>query len=168
MTSKPQTLEALYEYVKTLESRIDEAGGNYDEFFDGTTVTGDAFRVRGHNSDIGNNNTASGTQNVSSGTAWGDVSDSITLGAGTWVLVGRLSYASNSSGRRGIAIYNNTAGSRPAMSNLTAAPVSGAVTSVNTTYIAKVSANTSFCIQGYQNSGSSLSTDWYMSAVRIA
>lgn len=141
---------------------------------DGTTTIFDGpIIINGHNSAIGSINSGgsvSGSRSISSGTSFVQLGNNITLPAGTWILIGRAEFQSNTSGRRAITWYNMDASPVEAIevTNINQLPVSGAGTRLQSVYIIALSAERTFQLRAAQNSGSSLNTSYYYYAIRIA
>lgn len=99
---------------------------------------------------------------------WANIAD-VVLAAGTWVVTGNVQFASNATGRRIIAF--TTASSPSATDNrqhrVEVGAASGAETRLNLSCTKTFSSQTTLHFKAYQNSGSSLSTTGYVSAVRI-
>ncbi len=112
--------------------------------------------VGGHSTPIGSVLTAdlASASTIASGTALSIAS--ISLPPGTWVLTGRVRFSANANGFRQANI-NATNGSSAA--NIRVAPVSGSVTQLSLTKIVTVSSTTTYYLNAYQNSGSSLSLE---------
>lgn len=127
---------------------------------------GKAPIIGDHSSPIGTielkNNT---NQSISSGTSWVTSGCTLTLTTGIWSIDGSVSFASNTSGRRGVAIYD---GSDQILASMhTQSPVSGGVTRMHTSCPIALESTTTISIRCFQSSGSSLSCDAYLRAVRI-
>ena len=105
--------------------------------------------------------------NVSTST-WTSLA-SVTLSGGVWLILAKARFASNSTGRRGVRISTSSSGSEVgqlAVDSETA--VSGSETHVSCMWItSNLSSSTIFYLQGWQNSGSTLSTLPRIKAVRI-
>jgi len=105
--------------------------------------------------------------NVSTST-WTSLA-SVTLSGGVWLILAKARFASNATGRRGVRISTSSSGSEVgqlAVDSETA--VSGSETHVSCMWItSNLSSSTSFYLQGWQNSGSTLSTLPRIKAVRI-
>lgn len=100
--------------------------------------------------------------------AWTELA-SITLDAGTYIIVGYCNYTSNATGHRRI-VCSTTSGAntqfvRGALSSGNA--LNGMASDENFTVIATLSATTTLYLNGYQNSGGSLSVNPRLTAMRI-
>ena len=96
---------------------------------------------------------------------------SITLPAGTWMVVVSATFASNNSGRRTVYFDTNSNVSTVTtaqMAALTAAPANGGMTKYSSMAIVTHDTQTVYYCRAWQNSGSSLSTQCYLRAVKIA
>ena len=95
---------------------------------------------------------------------------SVSLAAGTWVVVGHAVFASNTSGVRSLGI-GSTANSLSYtdLSCVTVRPASGADTRLQSTSIVSPTSTTTYYLNAYQNSGSSMNcTSAKLTAIRIA
>ena len=96
---------------------------------------------------------------------------SLSLESGNWVITYGASFASNSTGRRFAFLYtsSDTAGSaswnRATLIEVNA--VNGGATYVHGSFIVNPSSTTSYYLTCWQNSGSSLSCNGYMRAMKI-
>lgn len=94
---------------------------------------------------------------------------SVSLAAGTWVVVGHAVFASNSSGVRSLGI-GSTANSLSYtdLSCVTVRPASGADTRLQSTSVVSPTSTTTYYLNAYQNSGSSMNcTSAKLTAIRI-
>lgn len=94
---------------------------------------------------------------------------SVTLDAGVWVVVFSAQFASNATGRRSINL-STTSGSTSlnVQAALQLQAANGGYTVVSRANILDVSATTTYYLNGYQNSGSTLTTTSDIRAARIA
>lgn len=116
-------------------------------------VRGD-ITIGGHASEVGHTGvkSLSSAVSVSSGTAKAILS--VSLSAGTWVVVCRVRFPSNATGRR-VANFSATSGDS---SQVAASPaIDGAVTTLTFTEIISLTSSTTYYLNAFQNSGSSLS-----------
>lgn len=90
---------------------------------------------------------------------------SVTLDPGIYILHGVISYSVNSSGYRRATINGGQSGLR--FRRDFAVPVPGVLTSVHIHLIETVTAQTTFTLEAYQNSGSSLDTYSGLQYVRL-
>ncbi len=131
--------------------------------------------LAGHSSPIGAYDSTSGSVNsMSTGTPtetgvnyrW--TGTNFELGEGRYILVGRLSYATNATGRR-VAVWGTSRSSNDivTISLTNAQAVSGAVTNVQSIAIVNVTTTTTYYLMGLQNSGSSLNVNSYARWIRI-
>lgn len=120
----------------------------------GNTFLPEVPTVGGHTSPIGTILTANLSSDKSISTATGTAVVSLNLPVGTWVLTGRVRFSANANGFRQINI-TNTSGSNA--SNVRTVPVPDSVTQMSMTRIVSVeSSATTYYLNAYQNSGSSL------------
>ncbi len=111
-----------------------------------------------------------GTKSVSSGTSYVDITDSMTLPAGRYVIFGKADFdpsAANSS--RGISIYNvsESTGLDDALVRVNVTSQGGHIHLVTSTCLA-FDTSKSFKLRAMQNSGSSVSVTGYIKAIKIA
>ena len=133
----------------------------------GTITTG------GHSSAIGDRQERTNSTTKSSSTSWTTVSTATVyadITAGTWLIQGTAVYEANSTGARGLRLYNNTTSSvyarsedvRPAVS------VSGQTTSVHSLVTVTATGANTIVLQTFQNSGGTRSVEYWIEAIRIA
>jgi hypothetical protein len=127
-------------------------GGNLN--VTGTITASSGIYSNGHSSAIGTIKESSLTsaKNCSSGT--NTMICSISLEAGTWIIVGSGRFPANSTGYRHINI-SKTSGDNGVHIQVPA--VNGAVTQLVTTLTISHTSTTTYYLNGYQNSGSTLS-----------
>ena len=106
------------------------------------------------------------TSNVSMATGGYTNVCSISVPAGTWVMQGNLTWASNSTGRRHAYISVSSAASN-AIRTESCNAVSGGGTSQNLCGISVVASTSTYYLVGWQNSGAALNATGYLRAVRI-
>lgn len=129
------------------------------------TVTGTGFRVSGHDQNIGYIQTPSSTTDkLSSSTTNTLIGPEMELTAGTWFIGVSVSFPSNSTGRRSIAIHRD--GSVLTHTYVNQNATSGAATRLRTFYA--VTTPGIYRIGAYQNSGSQLEVTCYAQYFRIA
>ena len=104
--------------------------------------------------------------NVSSATDT-TLCNSGSLSAGTYIIMFRASFASNSSGRRAIFLATSNSGSTYEGANVTTAPANGAATQLEGVKIVTLTSATTFYLRAYHNAGSSLSTTGRMEILKI-
>lgn len=95
----------------------------------------------------------------------------ITLAAGTWIVVLSTTFASNSTGRRVVYFTNSSSTSSVGITqsaSLALSPADGAMSKYSSMDIVSPTAQTTYYCRVWQNSGSSLSCQCYIRAVRIA
>lgn len=131
-----------------------------------TITMNEPLIVEGHSTPIGTEKTANKTQNIESGTSWVTTGCSLSLEAGSWIVTGSVSYTSNTTGRRGIAI--NKGGTTLDSTMVLTNPTSNSVTKLVTSLAVSLSSTTTVAVYGLQASGSALSQTTYMRAVRVA
>ena len=127
-------------------------------------------QVRAITKNIGERTRTAGTKSITTGTT--TELTHFTVGAGAYLMIVQAKFAQNTSGRRFLCVSSSSASSTPVSSfnelAATAAPVSGATTSVLVTaYVTPTSQDYTYYINAYQNSGSSLSVDWTYVLLRI-
>ena len=91
---------------------------------------------------------------------------SVTLPAGTWVIQGTVSFAANATGTRLITI-SPTSGSSQTSTVVQVSAASAGGTYLHTGFIVALSASTTYYLNARQNSGSTLTTQGWLRAVRI-
>lgn len=105
-------------------------------------------------------------QSVTSGT-WKALA-SLTLAAGTWLVVASAQFTSNATGRRSLNVSTTRASTSTSAGAATqVSPVSGAQTVINKTYIIEIANSATYYLNVYQNSGSALTTYCQLRAIRI-
>ncbi len=133
----------------------------------GTITTG------GHSSAIGDRQERNNSTTKSSSTSWTTVSTATVyadITAGTWLIQGTAVYESNSTGFRGLRLYNNTTSSVYARSEdvRAAVSVSGQTTSVHSLITVTATGANTIVLQTFQNSGGTRSVDYWIEVIRIA
>lgn len=131
------------------------------------TAAGD-ITANGHSTPIGYNNTGSGTKNNFPNNSQQELVSGISVTAGTWLLICRVGFPSNATGRRFACWHNNTTAADYYTSYCSESAVSGGYTNVQTVMAIQVSGNTTFSVHAYQNSGNSMNVAYNWSIVRIA
>lgn len=96
---------------------------------------------------------------------------SITLAAGVWIVTVSTTFAASNTGRR--AVYFTTSSSEQTIrvnesASLTMAPADGGTSKYDSVAIVNPSSSTTYYCRVWQNSGSSLSCQCWLRAVRIA
>ena len=139
----------------------------------GNITAGGNITVGGHDSEIGYRTTRrSGSYSVATGTSWVTVPTAnltrITLSPGVWIMHAQVSFASNSTGWRGLRIYNVTTSESIGRSSVTQPACNGATTNMNTMAILSPTESNTFTLQVVQNSGNPRNVDLQFHAVRIA
>lgn len=119
----------------------------------GNTLINSAPYLAGHNSAIGTIKTENLSSSTTIATGTNKAVVSITLAAGTWIIVARARFSANATGYRHINISTTSADSG---AHVQVPAVSGAVTQLALTRIVTHTANTTYYLNAYQNSGSSL------------
>ena len=95
---------------------------------------------------------------------------SITLSAGVWDISISSTFASNSTGRRAIYFGTSSTGSDITVGQMGSsimAPATGDKTKYSNHHIGNLTSNTTYYCRAWQNSGSTLSCQCYLRAVRI-
>ena len=146
----------------TAQSRADSA------YTLANTANNTANTVTSTVSNIGtySRETTSSSVSLTSGTS--KMVESITLSAGTYILIGTIGYAANATGVR----WNYLGGTKDstgnnAQTNVSVPACSGYQTFVTNVQVAKPSASTTYYLNGWQNSGSSLACTGHIVAIRI-
>jgi len=104
------------------------------------------------------------------GSGSGAAVNSITLAKGTWIVFGTVEFASNASGRRQANISTSSGGFGDSVRRETGAqcaPMSGSTTNLQVQAIVSPSSSTTYYLNAYQSSGSSLTTYGFLRALRI-
>ena len=127
-------------------------GGNVN--VTGTITASSTITTGGHSSAIGTIKTASLTSAKNCSTATDTMICSISLEAGTWVITGSGRFPANATGYRHINISTTSADNGV---HVQTPAVNGAVTQLTTTFVQAITSTTTFYLNGYQNSGSTLS-----------
>ncbi len=109
--------------------------------------------VAGHSSKVGTIKTANLSSNTTIATATNKAIVSISLEAGTWIIVARGRFSANATGYRHINISTTSADNGV---HIQVPAVSGAVTQLSVTRIVSITSTTTFYMNAYQNSGSTL------------
>lgn len=123
--------------------------------------------IMGHGSPIGWYDGHNDTTSIASGTNFASVSNSgITLTQGRYILTASATFAGNATGYRGVGFYksgviNEGSAIQPCI------PSASWTTRVSTSLIRNVSSTETISLALLQNSGSALSTEWYIKAIRI-
>ena len=136
----------------------------------GTISATGSITADGHSSPIGTIVTPS-TQPVStsvnSSTSWNNTNSSVTLPAGTWLLIGFASFPTKSGNNRR-AVRWMKGSSAIDGTNVISAPTYDALTNLQTMAVQTITASTTFRLSVLQNSGTnSMSVTTYAWAVRI-
>lgn len=131
------------------------------------TVKG-SLTVENHSTPIGWYDGHNNTTSISSGTSYSAVSgSSITLSAGRYVLTASASFAGNTTGYRGICFRSGSTNLVEGSAIQPTIPSTSWTTRVNASLIRDVSSSETISLALVQNSGSALSTEWYIKAIRI-
>ena len=149
------------------DSGFISADGSGNVSLSGSITTG------GHDSEIGYRTTRqSGSYSVATGTSWVTVPAAnltrITLSPGVWIMHAQVSFASNSTGWRGLRIYDVTTSESIGRSSVTQPACNGATTNMNTMTILSLTESNTFTLQVVQNSSNPRNVDLQFHAVRIA
>lgn len=124
--------------------------------------------IAGHTNPIGWYDAHNNTSSISSGTTYQSISASaISLAPGRYMLFGSARFSGATSGYRGITIYKDNSTIGRASASQPAIPSSSWTTAMNCSCFVAVSSTTTYKLGVYQNSGSSLSTEWDFYAVAI-
>lgn len=127
-------------------------GGNLS--VTGTITASSSITTNNHSSAIGTIKSASLTAAKNCSTATDTMICSISLEAGTWVVVGNGRFPANATGYRHINISSTSADNGV---HIQVPAVNGAVTQLMSTVIVSPTSTTTYYLNGYQNSGSTLS-----------
>ena len=131
------------------------------------SLTGN-ISLDGHTDPLGWYDAHSNTTSVSSGSSYTGVSASdISLTAGRYAVFASVSWASNTSGVRGISIGTTSSTYDLASASQTAVSLSGWTTKQTTSTFLNLTSNTTVRLWLLQSSGSSLSATWNFYAIRI-
>lgn len=113
------------------------------------------------------NDALNGDKSLSSGTTTQSI-DSFELEAGAYLIILCTEFSSNSTGRRYVCISDsNTGGAINNTLRAYAAAVNGGITSTRIVALMRPSADTTYYIRGYQNSGSSLTVSNRLTAIKL-
>lgn len=104
---------------------------------------------------------------VSVATSTNKVVCSITLEAGTYILIGTISYTTNTTGVRWNYIGTGTSTGSNAQTNVSTRASNNTQTFVQNVQVVKPTANTTYNLVAWQNSGSSLTCAGHIVAIRI-
>jgi hypothetical protein len=115
---------------------------------------------------IGTTYEKTASTSLASGTAKNITSQSFAVG--TWLVTGTAEFPSNATGRRAVQLSDTSGGDAlSTQARSLVAPVNGAPTVAQFTFVLEVTATKTYYLVGYQNSGSALSTTGVINAVRI-
>lgn len=135
---------------------------------EGSLTVGGSLTVDGHSTSIGWYDGHNATTSIASGTSYAAVSgSSITLSEGRYVLTASASFAGNTSGYRGIGFRSGSTNLIEGSAIQATIPSTSWSTRVNASLIRDVSSSETISLALVQNSGSSLSTEWHIKAIRI-
>lgn len=134
----------------------------------GNVVASGDITANGHSTPIGYNNTGSGTKNNFPNNSQQELVGGISVTAGTWLLICRVGFPTNATGRRFACWHNNTTAADYYTSYSTSSAVSGGYTNIQTVMAIQVSGNTTFSVHAFQNSGSAMNVAYNWTIVRIA
>lgn len=113
-------------------------------------VAGDLY-LKGHFAPVGNVVSGEITTNIVANTTWHDLATVSPVRAGVHILVASAQFPSQTSGRRGIRIFNKTSNEELAHSRTTVAQAGG-ITRIQSVGILTPSVASSFAVQVFQNS----------------
>ena len=139
----------------------------------GNVEAAGTITASGHSSAIGDRQERTNSTTKSSSTSWTTVSTATVyadITAGTWLIQGTAVYEANSTGARGLRLYNNTTSSVYARSEdvRAAVSVSGQTTSVHSLVTVTATGANTIVLQTFQNSGGTRSVEYWIEAIRIA
>ena len=155
--------------IPSKTSDLNNDSGFVAEDSNGNVSVSGTITVGGHTTAIGYYNSGSSTHNNFPNNSQSALSDTITVSAGTWILVGRASYPSNTTGRRILVWHNNTTSTDVYSSLVSQTPVTGGfATNMQSIAVVNVSASTIYELQGLQTSGSTQNVPYNWVIVRIA
>ena len=136
--------------------------------WDGNTKMAGALTMENHATSIGWYNTVSDTVNKATGTSFASISGSAyTPPAGRWLITASARYSGASSGNRGVCIYQGGAVSDSTQVLVPAIQSSSWATDLKTMGYFTADGSTEFRIGLLQSSGSSLSTSYTLTFIRI-
>ena len=140
--------------------------------WDGNLSVSGTITAEGHSSAIGWYDAHYNTTSLASGTSYAKLDASkITLSAGRYIVTGTASYGGNANGYRAVGFCKVVNGTESAIYEsrqiVNTIPSTSWRTYVSTTHIITVEEDTDIYLVMMQNSGSPLSTDWYIKAMRI-
>lgn len=136
--------------------------------WDGNVNCAGYITASNHTNPIGWYDAHNNTSSISSGTTYQSISASaISLAPGRYMLFGSARFSGASSGYRGITIYEGNSTIGRASASQPAIPSSSWTTAMNCSCFVAVNSTTTYKLGVYQNSGSSLSTEWGFYAVAI-
>lgn len=116
---------------------------------------------------ISNNGTGSTTMSsYSSGSNYSYTGCNVTLTPGVYILIGRISYGTGTTGRR-IAAWGTAQNNIVDHSLVSCSPVSGANTNVQSVAIVLTNSTSTYYLLGRQTQGSSLEVSSYCKVIRI-
>ena len=137
----------------------------------GNVVASGTITAEGHSTHIGYNNTGSGSVSVGHN-AWTNLSSELTMSSGTWILLGRAEFASNSNGRRAVCWANTTSGTpvNATLSIHNQSSTTGSTTLIQTVYFLNTATTVKYRLRGFQftSSGTNLTTTYEWSLIRIS
>ena len=133
----------------------------------GDTMSG-TLTLENHTTAIGWYDLHNNTSSLSSGTSYADISgSSFTLPAGRYIVTGSISYAGNATGYRGLAFKVSSSVKDESSVLVQANPSSSWRTRLSSSMILIVESSDTVNLMGLQNSGGSLSADWFIRVIRI-
>lgn len=149
-TTYGQGTSSNYGHVKVSDSYTSSAGAASA----GVAASSQAvYNVYNKYSVVGTYKSASNSSDVSIATSTGKAIASISLDAGTWLVIARVRFSSNTSGNR---TANLSATSGDSSAQVQAAPAPSGVTNLQLSAIFRPSATTTYYLNAYQTSGSTL------------
>lgn len=133
----------------------------------GGTLTG-PLKVEGHSTQIGWYDAHYNTNTLNSVSSFTAIDASaITLPIGRYVVTGTCSFGANTSGIRGIGFTTGTSVMNESSVCIPPVTASGWNTRVSSSLILNITSESTVKLMYLQNTGSSLSINWYIKAIRI-
>lgn len=136
--------------------------------YSGNTKAAGNIYTNNHSTPIGYNSTGSGTKNNFTNNSQSELVGGLSVSPGTWLLVCRVGFPSNTTGRRFACWHNDTTDNDYYTSYSSSPPANGGYTNIQTTMAIKLDANTTLSVHAFQNSGSAMNVAYNWSIVRIA
>lgn len=147
---------------------VKERSNAFTVGWDGSVTAAGALTMENHATPVGWYNTISNTVSKATGTSFASISGSAyTPPLGRWLITASARYSGASSGNRGVCIYQGGAVSDSTQVLVPAIQSSSWATNLKTMGYFNADGSTEFRIGLLQNSGSSLSTTYSLTFIRI-